>query len=150
MSPYLAGGILAFYIASCAMCGYLGYKYETADCTAADNAHDLAQSQNTVAAEKKVTSVVQKQGIISQEASNEYTKSNANVVAAYTGGVQSPPAGPVNGMPSVRSASGGTCTDSGHWAKTKVYKLTPQQCDQEEAKCNALWNWANQQASVAP
>ena len=31
---------------------------------------------------------------------------------------------------------------------SKKYKLTFKQCDQEEAKCNALWVWANQQSAV--
>ena len=31
---------------------------------------------------------------------------------------------------------------------SKRYKLTPKQCDMEEAKCNALWNWAQQQSQV--
>ena len=149
MSPYLAGGILAFYIASCALCFHMGDKYETADCTAADNAHDLVQSQNTVAAEKKVISIVQTQGNISQETSNAYAKTSADIISMYASvGVPVPTNSPINGMSTIRSTAGRTGPDSCKATTSKKYKLTPEQCDQEEAKCNELWNWADEQAHV--
>lgn len=143
MSPYLAGGILVAFLAWSGAMYYAGRENESHICTAADNAHDLAESQNTVAAEKKVTAVVETQGSISREASKDYAKSVSDIGTAYSSGVQSTPAGPINSLPATSKTAGGTCSNH-----SKVYKMTPQQCDQEEAKCNALWNWANQQAAV--
>lgn len=144
MNQYIAGGVLVFYILSCALCGFMGYQYEHEKCRANDEAHDLAQSQNTAAAEKKIIAVVQEQGNISQEASKGYAKSFADISAVYAGvSVQQPPDSAVNRVPTIRSTPGRTCTPC--ILKTKIFHLSPEQCDIEEAKCTALWNWARQQ-----
>ncbi len=148
MSPYLAGGMLLAFIAWSGGMYYAGSKNETHICAAADSAHDLKQSQNTAAAEHHVTGEVQQQGNISQEASHAYANDTASIDAAYNASsVQRPADSTGNSMPAVRSSPAGACTNS-VIAKSKIYKLTPQQCDQEEAKCNALWNWAQRQAAV--
>ena len=144
MNQYWAAGLLGFYLLSCIACGVLGIKYESAKCKSADEKHDLAQAQNTVAAEAKVVSVVQTQGTITREASNEYAKSSAAVNSAYAVSVQQPAHSTVNGVPAVCRTPGRAKTPR----VSKVYKLTPQQCDMEEAKFNALWNWSNRQAQA--
>lgn len=140
--------VIAFAIWSCG-CVYAGYKYETASCTASDEKHDLAQAQNTTAAIQAVVVDVKKQSDITQEASNDYAKNLITIDGVYANSVQQSPNGPINSVSTIRSAASGVCPDNST-AKSKVYKLTPKQCDDEEAKCNSLWNWANQQAAVKP
>jgi hypothetical protein len=137
MSPYVAGGIGLFYIATCLGCIYAGYEYRDARCQAADNA--------TVAkAEERAVSVVQQQGNISKEASNAFSQKITTIRNLYgVTGLQ--PATP-DGMPGLSKPTSGIRPVQRQ--RSKVYGLTYQQCDQEEAKANALWNWSNQQAQV--
>lgn len=80
---------------------------------------------------------VKTQETISTEATNDYEKSIPAIDAAYDS-LSAP-----NNMSSIPKPPAGACT-----TRSKVYKLTPIQCDLEEAKCNALWNWAQSQAKV--
>lgn len=80
---------------------------------------------------------IKTQGNISKEATNENEKSIIAIDAAYDSMPTALSMSPISKSPA------GTCTNL-----SKIYRLTPQQCDLEEAKANALWNWANQQAVV--
>jgi hypothetical protein len=148
MNKYWAAVVFFFYLFSCLGSAWMGYKYEYEKCAAHDEAHDLAETKNTVAAEQKVVTVIQKQGTISQEASSDYAKQRAAVDSAYTGPavVQQPPNPPVNNMPAVCRTPGRTAAP--RIQKSKVFGLTSEQCDDEEAKANALWNWAQRQAKA--
>jgi hypothetical protein len=146
MSPYLAGGLFIAFIAWSGGMYYAGSRNETHICAAADSAHDLKESQNTLAAQTHVTGEVQQQANISQEASHAYANDTATIDDAYS--VQRSSTIPTGSLPAVRGTPSGTGPDSCNTAKSKIYKLTPQQCDQEEAKANELWNWANRQAGV--
>lgn len=137
MSPWIASSIGLFYIASCLGCVYAGYEYRDARCQAADN-KALAEGTQHALGE------VEQQGTITREETNAFSKELTNIRNLYgITGVQPEPAN--DRVPAVPQPAAGTCA---HNSATKVYHLTPQQCDQEEAKCNELWNWANRQAQV--
>jgi len=139
MSPYTFGGILIAFIAYSGGLFYAGTKYEGYKAGELDAQHDLAQSAVTVAAQEKVISTVQKQGNITQGASNDYSKNLALIGSFYDNGVQPTPTTASNGMSTVCQPTSRT---------SSAYHLTFKQCDSEEAKLNALWNWSNQQAAL--
>ena len=82
---------------------------------------------------------VKTQDNISTEATNENAKDEIAIDAAYSDSVQQS----TRDLPPLPKPAAGACT-----TRSKVYKLTPIQCDLEESKCNALWNWAQAQAKV--
>lgn len=93
-------------------------------------------------AAQHVTKEVETQGDITQEALNDNAKKSTTIDNAYSSdGMQ-----PSGDMPPVRSTPNGTRPMQR--VRSKVYGLTFQQCDLEQAKANSLWNWANQQAAV--
>ncbi len=100
-----------------------------------------AQQQVTIAAQQHVIGQVETQSKITQESENAYHTGITAIDALYTtaGVQQTPPTG--NNLRTVPSATCGTQT-------SRKYRLTLKQCDEEEAKSNALWNWAQNQAAV--
>lgn len=76
---------------------------------------------------------------ITQGVSNAYHTGIASIDSLYATASLQPTA---NGaMRAIPATACGTQT-------SKKYKLTFKQCDDEEFKCNALWNWAQQQSAV--
>ena len=82
---------------------------------------------------------VKTQDNISTEATNENAKDDIAIDAAYSDSVQQS----TRDLPPLPKPTAGACA-----SKSRVYRLTYQQCDLEFAKFNSLWNWANQQAKV--
>lgn len=86
---------------------------------------------------------VKTQNNISTEATNDNAKNILVIDHAYDGASLQPTD---NGVPTVPNTPG--ATRPVQRTRSKVYGLTFQQCDLEEAKANSMWNWANQQAKV--
>ena len=120
---------------------FLGDRYGTNASKVACDKIESAEQKTTIAAEQHVIGQVTTQGQINQNAETEYAKDSTSIDGVYY------PSGVRAGNPagnSVRSVSTSACGTQ----TSKVYKLTPEQCDKEEAKCNVLWNWAQHQAAV--
>jgi hypothetical protein len=83
---------------------------------------------------------VKTQETISTEATNEYAKESTAIDAVYDS-VQ-----PANNLPPIPAAA--STARPVQRPKSRVYGLTYQQCDVEQAKASAMWNWALAQAKV--
>ena len=144
MSPYVAGGLLVAFIAWSGFIYHRGHVDEEHICSAADATHDAAQAAVTIDAQKHVIGVIQQQSNIAQETSNDFTKNMSIITDQYAISpdlLQSTPAPTGHSMPPLPSATAGVGT-------SKVYHLTFQQCDREEAKLNDLWNRDNRLAAI--
>ncbi len=119
-----------------------GEKYGENKIKVACEKQDEAQQQNTIMAQQHVISQIGVQDNISKGETNAYQSSlNAITILYHDVRLPAPANATGTNLRTVPAAAGGTQT-------SKRYRLTPQQCDQEEAKCNALWNWAQQQSAV--
>ena len=126
MSPYLAGGVFAFYVLSCSACGYLGYKEASNADKAIQEAADLKASEHKSIVEEKAVTI--NNGVTDDFHSKE-TALNSLYTPAPVGLQQSPKPD----MPSVAVISPGTKPCSCQ-RLSKQYKLSFQQCDIEELK----------------
>ena len=133
MSPYLAGGIFLFYLASIGGAYYQGHSTEAVICKAADEKADIQAYQHK-------DEVTTKQNAINQSEVKLYEKDFNTIGTLYSSGL---PTSNVANLPSTGNTPVRICTNS-----SKQYKLTLKQCDIEEAKLKALWEWANQQSAV--
>lgn len=112
--------------------GFFGYRYGVTSTEVGCQKHEEEQQQHVIGQ-------MQAQTQVTQEIQNAYHTGISSIDALYaTAGVQPTANGNVRSIP---SAACGTQT-------SKKYKLTPKQCDDEEYKCNALWNWAQQQSAI--
>ncbi len=129
-------------IAILAAVGVGSYHFGEDHVTIACDKHDEAQQQVTIAAQTHVIGEIGTQGNITQESENAYHSKLTSIDSNYVNSsVQQNPATTGTSMRAIPNTACGV-------QATKVYKLTPLQCDHEEAKANALWNWANKQAAV--
>ena len=132
MSPYTFGGLLIGFVVYSGCLAYAGYRYESEKCKAADE-------QATIAAYQHKDEVTTKQTAITTSEESTYEKDSNAIGTLYA---VSLPVSPKPNLSLVANPPNGTCPSS------KRYKLTPKQCDTEEAKLKALWTWSNQQAAV--
>lgn len=88
-------------------------------------------------------SEVKTQENISTEATNDNAKNILAIDHAYDGDSVQPTDDGVPPLPNTSSA-----TRPVQRTRSKVYGLTFQQCDLEEAKANTMWNWTQAQAKV--
>jgi hypothetical protein len=133
---------ILFCIGILAATGFTGERFGEDRVKVQCDKHDEAQQEVTIAAQKHVITEVQTQGQITQEAENAYHTGITAIDGMYAAtGVQSHGDATSAGVRPVPATACGTQT-------SRKYRLTPKQCDEEEAKCNALWNWAEQQAAV--
>ncbi len=137
MSPYTSVAIvIGLFGGGC----ILGYEYATYKAKSDREAQQIAQDNVTITAQNSVIKTQQKQTIITEKTNEAYHTGIAAIDAMYNvTGVQPIQTATSNNIRSVPNTTCGVQT-------TKVYKLTLKQCDMEEAKANALWNWTNQQA----
>ena len=112
----------------------------------ADARHGEAQQQVTIAAEQHVIKQVQVQGTINQTAEKNYEKSSSIIGAMYSTGVQ--PVLPATGSIVRRIPATAAGTSPASCArKSKVYRLTFEQCDLVKAGFDDLWDdWLAQSA----
>jgi len=112
--------------------GYFGYR-------SGENAVEVTCQKHEEAQQQHVIGQLETQTQITNGVENAYHTGITAIDNLYsTARVQ--PAGNGN-VRAVPATACGTQT-------SKRYKLTPKQCDMEEAKCNALWNWTQQQSQV--
>jgi hypothetical protein len=109
--------------------GFVGYRY------GADSTEVSCQKQ-VEAEQAHVIGQIETQNQITQGVSNAYHTGISAIDNLY--GVQQLPGG------IKRTISTPACGTQA----SKKYKLTPQECDDEEFKCIALWNWTQQQGDV--
>lgn len=132
--------LVALIVLLCSI-GLFGYHAGVTSAEVKCDKHDAAEAQTTINAQQHVITETETQNQISQGAENAYHTGINSIDSLYTDSVPTAPAAAGDGVRRVSTAACGTQT-------SKKYKLTPQQCDEEEAKCNALWNWAQSQAAV--
>lgn len=153
MSPYLAGGLLIAFLAWSGFMYHEGSSKESAVCGKEDAQHDLAQAAVTVAAEKSVIATVSQQQTVTQGASNAYESQKSNIDSLYVAGVVSlQPTMPAtrNGIGTI---PGATCRPDAAAARplrTKVYKLSAQECDDNTAQLYGLQEWVKGQQAIKP
>lgn len=121
---------------------FVGDRYGRDAVTVVCDKQQSAEQQGTIAAQTHVIGEIKTQGNITQETSNAYHTNISAIDTMYA----VPSMYPIQtatgtGVRSVPIPACGIQT-------SKKYKLTPQQCDIEEEKSNALWNWTQQQAAV--
>ena len=152
MSPYLAAGMLLGFIAYSGFIYHEGKTSESHICGEADALHDVTQDQNTIAAHKHVEDIIQKQGTITQGVTNAYETKRNTIDAEYSNaiGVQSltTPNSTFNNLSSSSDSTHGVNAGSCLTAKSKVFKLTPKQCDERMEKLIDLRKWINQQRAI--
>lgn len=135
--------IIAFIIWS-AGCFTGGLKYEGYKAGEAKAELQVDQQKVTINAEAGVIAKQQNAAVITQTESQNYEKNVASIDDDYANGLYPPSASTGD---SVRAAAHSAARVSADCPKTsKKYKLTARQCDIEEAKLLALWDWMAQQA----
>jgi hypothetical protein len=132
---------ILFCLGILAAVGFTGERYGENRVRVQCDKHDEAQQQVTIDAQQHVIKQVQTQGQITQEVENAYHTGITAIDSLYATARVQPKASASAGVRSVPAAACGTQT-------SRKYRLTLKQCDEEEAKCNALWNWAQQQSAV--
>lgn len=126
---------------------YEGGDKQKIVCTAGDAKHDLAQSGMTVQAQKNVITTVGKQQDITNEVDKDYEKQANSIDAAYANVDGLRPSGLTTSF-DLPAPGGSTCRPDAAPAKpatSKIYRLTPQQCDKEVAKLVGLQKWVTEQ-----
>lgn len=120
----------------------LGLRYGSDHETVACDKVQAVQSQEAIQQTKHVIGQIETQGQVTQTAETNYEKDHANINSIY--GPSLPVNTPTPTADGMHALSKAACP-----ARTsKKFKLTPQQCDDEEAKCTELWKWAQGQAGV--
>lgn len=126
-------GVALFLLGTTGLIGFhFGKDSATVVCDKAQTRNDQAiidQGNHVIGQLKTV-------GDITQTAEGNYEKDQNSIGALYAPSV--PIITPTPSVSAVRSLPKATCPPR----TSKKYKLTPQQCDDEEAKCTELWNWA--------
>ena len=151
MSPYLAGGMLIAFVAWSGFMYYEGHSKEAAVCGQADARHDLAQAAVTVAAEKGVIATVGQQQTVTQGVDNAYQAKKADINNQYAAGADSvQPAGAATGTDicAVPNATGRPNAAASRPFVTKVFKLNPQECDENTEQLYGLQEWVRGQQKV--
>lgn len=117
-----------------------GYKFESY--RAGEASADLTVQQQAViiAAQKNVVDKIQKAEAITSKTEGNYEKNISDIDSLYSIGVQSSSHPASSSLPALSQPAIGACT-----CKTQSYKLTPKQCDIEEAKLISLWDWVQEQ-----
>jgi len=151
MNLYWAGGILIAFVLWSGFMYYEGITKEYAVCSEDDAKHDLAQTNVTLAAEKAVVSTVVKQQTITQRVDSSYENTKSYIDSQYVAdyvGVQSKIPTASNSLSPLSIApirpSGATTRQ----LRTKVFKLTAQQCDDNTEQLYALQDWVKDQQSI--
>jgi hypothetical protein len=112
--------------------GFFGYR---AGATSAE----VSCQRQVEEQQQHVIGQMETQAKITQGVQNAYHTGIAAIDNLYsTASVQSKADGAVRSIPAAACRT----------QTSKRYKLTFKQCDDEEFKCNALWNWAQQQSNV--
>lgn len=132
---------IIFCLGVLTVAGFTGERYGENRIKVQCDKHDEAQQQVTIAAQNHVINEVKNQNQITQGAENDYQQNITAITGLYSHGLQ-PDAAAASA--SMRAISGTACSAQA----SKRYKLTPQKCDDEEAKCNVLWNWAQRQSKI--
>jgi hypothetical protein len=153
VNAYWSGGLLVAFVVWSIACGVAGYKSESHICAEADAQHDLAQSQNTVAAQQHVITIVQKQDSTNQKIGADYAKTIAGIDSMYSAAsLQPTPSTAVNDVPTTTpaaSVSHGSTGAAKCPATAKRTLLTvAQSCDKQTAQLVALQSWVKEQAAV--
>lgn len=121
---------------------YLGYHNGADSVKVACDKHDAQQQQQTIQAEKHVTSQIQTQGNITNEEVYALIKDAHSIDGLYTSA----------GLPAIARTTGDSVRPLPSATRgvqtSKKFKLTPKQCDEEEAKLQHCWSWANHQAAI--
>ena len=148
-------GVVALLVSFVAWSGFMYYEggdKQKVVCSQADEKHDLAQTNNTVAAQSGVIDTVAKQQSTSQGVDNAYqTKKSLidNQYAADFGGVLGQtPAPAVNSLPAAGST---TCRPNAAPARpfrTAFFKLNAQECDDNTEQLYGLQDWVRKQQAV--
>ncbi len=142
--------LLAFVLWS-AGCFTSGFKYEGYRAGEAKAELQVDQQKVTISAEAGVIAKQQSAAVITQKESQNYEKNVSSIDDDYadiTGGLY--PANTSTGG-RLRAATNPAAGVSANCTKTsKKYGLTPRQCDTEEAKLLALWDWVAKQRANTP
>lgn len=153
MNGYVALGIGIAFIAWSGFMYYEGTSKETAVCGQADAKHDLAQTDVTIKAKDGVIATVAKQQSATQGVDNAYEAKKSAIDSQYAAdnsvrGGQKPIAGA--GVRAVPNPSGRPHAAPARSLHTKVYKLSPQECDDNTNQLYGLQNWVKAQEAIPP
>lgn len=151
MSPYLAGGMLLAFVAWSGFMYYEGSSKETAVCGQADAKHDLAQANVTVAAEKGVIATVGEQQTVTQGVDYAYQAKKSDIDNQYLAGLDSVRAAGTSTGTDICAVSGPTGRPHAAASRpfiTKVYKLNPQECDENTEQLYGLQAWVKGEQAV--
>ena len=138
MNQYILIGVLVALLAGTF---FLGDRYGHYSATVSCDKVQTVQAQAAIVQQAKVISAEKSQSDISQQAENDYENNINAINNLYPDRM---PDEAIATAGNVRTISKSTCGTQ----TSKEYKLTLKQCDEEEAKANALWKWARDQASV--
>lgn len=150
MSPYLAGGMLIAFIAWSGFMYYEGTSKETAVCKGADAQHDLAQANVTVNAEKGVIATIGKQQTVTQGVDYAFQAKTRDIDSLYADaiGLRSTPTPASGGMSAIPSAASKPHAAAPRPFRTRVFKLTAQECDENTEQLYGLQEWVKGQQGL--
>ena len=147
MNKYWTIALLVSFIAWSGFMYHEGLSKETALCGQADAKHDVAQQQVTIAAQQAVIAKIGQAETITKKEEQNYEKDSAIIDDSYGPSLYPTTASTGGSLRPHAAAAPGTSPASCA-RKSKVYKLTFEQCDLVKAGFNALWDdWAAQAAN---
>lgn len=152
MNPYLGIVCLAAFIGWSGFMYYEGYSKESAVCARATQMQTIAQQSVTMAAEKRVIETVAHQQAITQGVEHDYQANKNAIDSQYAAPVSMQPIVPAaarSGLPAACHAPGRPHAASPRPLRTKVFKLSAQECDDNTAQLYGLQAWVKQQSAPA-
>jgi len=151
VNKYFAiGGLIAFVLWSGFMY-YEGLGKEDAVCGQNDAKHDLAQAGVTVAAEKAVIDTVAKQQTATQGIDHAYEKNKSLIDSQYAPGnhgVWDASIAASNSMSSTAPSTSRPHATTTRSFRTVVFKLNPEECDDNTEQLYGLQDWVRAQAAI--
>lgn len=122
--------------------GFMGFHFGKDSATVVCDKAQTKNDQAVIDQGNHVIGQLKTQGQDTQQAELNYEDLTNAINALYAPSM--PSNTPTVGANPLRPVPKATCPSRA----SKKYKLTPQQCDDEEAKCTELWKWAESISAV--
>lgn len=152
MNKYWAIALLVSFVAWSGFMYYEGGGKERALCSAADAKQDMAQAGVTIKAAKGVVATVGKQQDVTKGVDNAYQLKKSVIDNQYAGddSLRAARAPASNYMPPAACAAGRPHAAATRSFRTKVFKLSPQECDENTEQLYGLQDWVKGQLAIKP